>query len=103
MINNLSREVKLIPTKWFTKDLINEYNILNGAKYFARNVSQTYLLFQSVFKYFKTLTNSSRIIAWGSKGLLKRSIKSSHRPFSLGRGLNYISNAKIWVKPDWSF
>ena len=75
---------KLIPTKGFTKDLINGCSIYNGAKYFARDVSQIYLLFQPVLKYFKTLTNSSRIIAWKSKGILERSIKSPHRPYSLG-------------------
>ena len=51
LINDLSREVKLISTKRLTKDLINGYSICNGAKYFAKDRSQNYLVLQLVFKY----------------------------------------------------
>ena len=33
-LNELSKKVEAISTKGLTKDLINKYSILNGAKYF---------------------------------------------------------------------
>ena len=33
-LNELSKKIKAISTKGVTKDLINEFSILNGAKYF---------------------------------------------------------------------
>ena len=33
-LNELSKKVKTISTKRFTKDVINKFSILNGAKYF---------------------------------------------------------------------
>ena len=95
LINDLSREVRLISTKGLTKDLINAYSILNGTKYFAEDESQNYLVFQPVFNYFKRLSNDSRNIAWKFDSLSERSFKFSHRSNILGPGLNYINNAKI--------
>ena len=40
LINDLLVEVKLISTKKVTKDFINEYSILNGAKYSVEDGSQ---------------------------------------------------------------
>ena len=34
-LNNLAKKVKAIPTKGLTKDLINKFSILNGAKCFS--------------------------------------------------------------------
>ena len=45
LINDLLREVKLTSTKGLAKDLINRYNILNGAKYFAEDCSQNHFLY----------------------------------------------------------
>ena len=42
---------------------------LNGKSYFEDNGTQNYLVFQQVFKYFKTPRNSNGIIAWESKVL----------------------------------
>ena len=39
---------------------------------------QAYLIFQPVYKYFKTITNTNYILSWKSKGLSAESIK----PFS---------------------
>ena len=36
---------------------------------------QYYLLFQPIFKYFKTSTSNDRIIAWKSRGFSEGSIK----------------------------
>ena len=46
-LNELSEKVKAISTKGLTKDLINKYSIVNGAKYFSR-ILQNYFIFISV-------------------------------------------------------
>ena len=58
LINDLSGEVKLIPTKGLTKDMRNVYGILNCAKCFVDNGSQNCLAFQPVFQYFQTFTSA---------------------------------------------
>ena len=40
LMNEPSGEVKLISTKGLTKDLMNEYSILNGEKYFGEDGSK---------------------------------------------------------------
>ena len=37
--------------------------------------SEAYLMFQPVYKYFKTVTNTNCISSWKSKGLSSESIK----------------------------
>ena len=37
--------------------------------------SQAYLIFQAVYRYFKTVTNTNYISLWKSKGLSSESIK----------------------------
>ena len=37
--------------------------------------SQAYLIFQPVYRYFKTVTNTNYISSWKSKGLSAESIK----------------------------
>lgn len=44
-LNNLSGEIKLLSTKGLTKDLINEYSIVNSAKYFSDGGSQSNFVF----------------------------------------------------------
>ena len=39
-LNKLSKQVKAISTKRLTKDLINKFSILNGAKYFSLEIFQ---------------------------------------------------------------
>ena len=53
-------EVKLMLKKVLTKDLINGYSIFNGVKCFVENGSLNHVVFQPVFKYFKSL----QIIIW---------------------------------------
>ena len=36
---------EVMPTKGFTKYLLNKYNILNGARYFSSNVLKNFLVF----------------------------------------------------------
>ena len=37
--------------------------------------SQAYLIFQALYRYFKTITNTNYILSWKSKGLSAESIK----------------------------
>ena len=58
-LNELSEKVKAISTKRLTKDLIDEFTIINGAKYFSLGIFQNYLLFiptEKCIKYFHGTT-----------------------------------------------
>ena len=47
-LNELSKKIKAISTKGVTKDLINEFSILNGAKYFFfRHISKLFSIYTS--------------------------------------------------------
>ena len=52
-LNELSKKVKAISTKGLTKDLINKFSILNGAKYFSSEIFQNYFVFIPAIKYIK--------------------------------------------------
>ena len=52
---------------------------------------QAYLMFQPVYRHFKTVTNTNYILSWESKGLSAESIKpptTSHN--TLTRELSYV-------------
>ena len=52
--------------------------------------SQAYLIFQPVYRYFKTVTNTNYISSWKSKGLSAESIKPpTTSDNSLTPALNY--------------
>ena len=57
----LSEKVQIISTKRLTKDLINGYKILNGAKYFSSGIFQNYLVFATVKKYIKYFSGTTQI------------------------------------------
>ena len=44
-LNELSKKVKAMLTQGLTKDLINNFSILNGAKYFSSGIFQNHLVF----------------------------------------------------------
>ena len=46
-----------------------------GQSHFEEDVTQNYLVFQSMYRYFKTITNMDHISSWKSKGLPAESIK----------------------------
>ena len=48
-----SEKVKAISTKELTKDLINRFKILNGAKCFSSGIFPNYLVFKPEKKYIK--------------------------------------------------
>ena len=44
-LNELSEKVKAISITGLTENLINQFSILNGAKYFSLGISQNYLVY----------------------------------------------------------
>ena len=45
-----------------------------GKSHFDEDGTQNYLVFQSLNKYFKLITNTSSILSWQSKGLSNENI-----------------------------
>ena len=75
-MNEISKKIQAISTKVLKKDLINEYKILDGARYFFSGILQNYLMFLSNKKYFRFFTNISQVLLWKSKEFLKESIEN---------------------------
>ena len=79
-LNELSEKVNAISTKGLTKDLINKFSILNGAKYFSSEIFQNYLLFIPAKKYMKYF---SGINSWKSNGMSEKNIENITKSGSL--------------------
>ena len=77
--------------------------ILEAINHFEEAGTQNYLVFQPVYKYFKTINSIGNISGWKSKGLPNESIKtpSTSNNF-LNPLLNYVGT-KIRVKFSGSF
>ena len=75
-LNELSKKVKAILTKGLTKDLIDKYKMLSGAKYFPSGIFQNYLVFIPAKKYIKYFTSTTRIESWKSNGVSEESIEN---------------------------
>ena len=75
-LNGLLKKVKVISTKRLTKDFINKFNILNGAKCFTLGVFQNYLVFIPTKKYIKYFSSTSRIDLWKSNGMSEEKIEN---------------------------
>ena len=75
-LNELSKKIKAISTKGLTKDSINKFSILNGAKYFSSGIFQNYLVFRPTKKYIKYLTGTTWIESWKSNGMSEESIEN---------------------------
>ena len=81
--------------------MINEYSILNSAKYFVKEGSQNYLLFQSLLKYIEAsrTTINAKARAWKSIDLSDESIKPlATSDNSLNLILDYFNNPKFEVE-----
>ena len=76
-LDELSEEVELISTKELTKDLINEYSILKGAKKFYLGALQNYLVFISANKYNEFYSDTEQICSSKSEGMSEESIKNT--------------------------
>ena len=75
-LNKLSEKVKVISTKGLTKDLINKFSVLNGAKYFSSGIFQNYLVFTSAKKYIKYLRGTTQIDSWKSNEMPEENIQN---------------------------
>ena len=75
-LNELSKKVKAISTEGLTKDLIDKFSILNGAKYFSLGIFQNYLVFIPAIKYIKYVYGTTQIYSWKSNGMSEESIEN---------------------------
>ena len=78
-LNELSKKVKAISTKGLTKDLIDKFSILNGAKYFSSGIFQNYLVFIPAIKHIKYFHGTTQIYSWKSNGMSEESIENITR------------------------
>ena len=60
-ITEIEKKIKSISTKGLTKDLIDKFSIVNGAKYFSSGMFQNYLVFIPAIKYIKHFSGTSRV------------------------------------------
>ena len=95
-MSSLNRKITQNKTKHLLVE--NELNKLKtfdssyfiGRSHFPEDGTQNYLVFQTINKYFKVITNTDYVSSWKSKGLFSESIKppttsdNSHTP-----ALNY--------------
>ena len=75
-LNKQSKNVKAISTKGFTKHLITEFSILNGAKYFYSETFQNYLAFLLAKKCIKYFSGTTWIQSWKSNGMSEENIEN---------------------------
>ena len=75
-LNKLSKKVKAISRNRLTKDLIDKFSILNGAKYFSWGIFQNYLVFTRAKKYIKYFTGTTCIESWKSNEMSEESIEN---------------------------
>ena len=67
--------------------------LLGNMMFHSEDGSQAYLIFQPVYRYFKTVTNTNYISSWKSKGLSAESIKPpTTSDNSLNPELSYYEN-----------
>ena len=69
-------KVKAMSTKGLTKDLINKFSMLNGAKYFPSGIFQSYLVSIPAKKYIKYFSTTARIDSWKSNGMSEENIEN---------------------------
>ena len=87
--SNKSRHL-LVETE-LRKLQIFDAGYFRGKNHFEEDGTQNYLVFQPVYKYFKTINSTDNISGWKSKGLSNESIKtlSTSNNF-LNSLLNYV-------------
>ena len=93
------KKFKSISTKVLTKDLIDKFSILNGAKYFSLIKFQNYLVFILTKNYIKYFSSTSWLESWKSNGMSKDIIKNITKSDS-----NFASNfVDHQLLPDKNF
>ena len=68
---------------------------LIGKSHFGEDGTQNYLVFQTMYRYFRLITNTSNILSWQSKGLSNENFDPPNTNFS--PSVDYVGN-KIRVK-----
>ena len=53
----------------------SSFLIVGNTLFNSEDGNQAYLIFQPLYRYFKTITNTNYILSWKSKGLSAESIK----------------------------
>ena len=59
-----------------TKNSINKFSILNGAKCFSSGIFQNHLVFIPAKKYIKYFSGTIRIDSWKSNGMLEENTEN---------------------------
>ena len=75
-LNELSKKVKAISTKGLTKDLINKFSIISGAKYFSSGKFQNHLVFIRAKEYIKYFSGTAQIDLWKTNGMSEKNIEN---------------------------
>ena len=65
LVENELKKLKTLDSSYF-----------RGKSYFEEDITQNYLVFQPIHRYFKRVNNSGYILSWKSKGLSDETIKS---------------------------
>ena len=73
------KKVKAISRIELTKDLINKFSILNGAKCFSSGIFQNYLVFMPAKKHIKYFSGTTQIDSWKSNGMLEGNIENINK------------------------
>ena len=85
--------------KGLTKDLINKFSILNGAKYFSLGIFQNYVVFIPTKKYIKYFSGTTWIGSWKSNGMSEKSIDNTTKS-----DINFASTFfYLHLLPDMNF
>ena len=73
-----------------------------GKTHFEDGGTQNYLVFQTAYWYFKTISiNDNNIFSWKSKGLSDKSIKPPKSDKMLNPSVNYVgTKARVEFKGD---
>ena len=76
MLSYQALMVKLLKMS-LAKKILNKIGefLMGNIMFDSEAGSEAYLIFQPVYKYFKTVTNTNYISSWKSKGLSAESIK----------------------------
>ena len=75
-LNDMSKKVKLIPTKILTKNLIKGYSFVVGKSYFSNNGLQKYIKFHPLFNTSKLRNpDDVEVLFWRSLGISSEKIE----------------------------
>ena len=108
-MSNLNRKITQNKSKHLlVENELNKLKTFNssyfiGKSHFGKDGTQNYLVFQSMYRYFKMITNTDYISSWKSKGLSSESFKAISITYnSLTPALNYYGT-KTRVKFTGSY